>query len=188
MPHIHRGAGEHDLTVTAYIVRLDDDEPRILLHMHKKLGILLPVGGHVELNETPWQAIAHEIKEECGYGITQLQVLQPKLRIKQLTGVVLHPQPISINTHDIPSDHFHTDLRYGFITDEDPSFTVDTDESIDLRWLTSRELDELQNDEIFPNTREVYRFVLDEALSNWERLPAIDFQLDFPEDYLKYPE
>lgn len=64
MSHIHSGNNQHDLTVTAYIVRIDTPEPQALLHLHKKLGVLLPVGGHVELSETPWQAIAHELEEE----------------------------------------------------------------------------------------------------------------------------
>ena len=36
MSHIHTKPGEHECTVGAYIVRLDGDEPRALLHLHKK--------------------------------------------------------------------------------------------------------------------------------------------------------
>jgi len=64
MAHIHTAPNQHDHTVTAYIIRIDKDEPRALLHMHKKLNVLLPVGGHIELDETPWAAMAHELEEE----------------------------------------------------------------------------------------------------------------------------
>lgn len=82
MAHIHTNPGEHDLTASAFIVRDDFEEPRLLLHMHKKLHILLQPGGHVELNENPWQAIEHELREETGYTFDELEVLQPKDRLR----------------------------------------------------------------------------------------------------------
>lgn len=60
MAHIHTQAGQHDHTVTLYIIRIDTTEPKAWLHKHKKMKVLLPVGGHIELSETPWQAAAHE--------------------------------------------------------------------------------------------------------------------------------
>jgi len=53
MSHIHTNPGEHDQTVSAFIIRTDTAEPELLLHVHKKLGVLLQPGGHIELNETP---------------------------------------------------------------------------------------------------------------------------------------
>jgi ADP-ribose pyrophosphatase YjhB (NUDIX family) len=183
MPHIHTTAGQHDLTVTAFIVRTDFLEPRVLLHTHRKLHTLLPVGGHVELLETPWQAMAHELTEESGYRLSQLKILQPKSRIKQLTKVVLHPYPLSMNTHDITPDHFHTDIQYGFVAEGDPDGEIKAGESADLQWLTRRELDELSEAEIFANVRETYRFLFDEVLKHWEHVSAGDFLLDLPGEY-----
>lgn len=65
MSHIHPGHGQHDICVSAYIVLLGD-ESKMLLHKHRKLGTLLQFGGHVELDETPWQAVLREIMEESG--------------------------------------------------------------------------------------------------------------------------
>lgn len=76
MAHIHTGLGQHDLTVSAFIVRGAPDGPRLLLHRHKKLALVLQPGGHVELAENPWAAIIREIAEETGYSATQLVVLQ----------------------------------------------------------------------------------------------------------------
>ena len=64
MPHIHTKPGQHDHTVSAFIVRLDGKQPRILLHRHKKSGVYMQFGGHIELHENPWQAISHELLEE----------------------------------------------------------------------------------------------------------------------------
>ena len=58
MAHIHNEPGQHDLTVSAFIINVSDKEnPKILLCRHKKLGKLLQPGGHVELDENPWQAV-----------------------------------------------------------------------------------------------------------------------------------
>jgi 8-oxo-dGTP diphosphatase len=66
MAHIHTKPGQHDFTASAFIIRIDTPKPKVLLHMHKKLGVLLQPGGHIELNENPWQAVHHEIEEETG--------------------------------------------------------------------------------------------------------------------------
>lgn len=36
MGHIHNNPSEHDYTVGAYVVRLDQNQPKVLLHLHKK--------------------------------------------------------------------------------------------------------------------------------------------------------
>lgn len=70
MPHIHTEPGQHDLTVSAYIVRMDLPEPAIILHKHRKLNKWLQFGGHVEPHENPWQAVQREIREESGYELS----------------------------------------------------------------------------------------------------------------------
>ncbi len=172
MPHIHTGAGQHDHTVTAYIVRTDTAEPMALMHMHKKLKKLLPVGGHVELNENPWQAMEHELQEESGYTLADLNILQTTSRIARLKEVTLHPYPISMNTHAITDDHFHSDTEYAFVASADPTTPINEGESEDLRWLTQAELNQLDDSLAYPSTKEVYNFIFDEALKHWEQIPA----------------
>jgi 8-oxo-dGTP diphosphatase len=175
MPHIHTDPGQHDHTVTAYIVRTDTPEPRVLLHMHRKLNILLPVGGHIELHETPWQAMTHELLEESGYHIDDVEILQPSERITSLSQVSLHPYPLVMNTHDIPGDHFHSDTAYGFVVTGDPSRTAEEGESLDLRWLSLKEIQDLKRPDIFDNTKEVAAFLITTALPNWDQMPAGHF-------------
>src|SRR3712207_4516473 len=100
MPHIHTQPGEHDFTASGFIIRTDLEEPKIILHMHKKLGVYLQFGGHVETREDPWQAVTHELREESGYDMDQLKVLQPRDSIKRLSGIKLHPTPFYLNTHN----------------------------------------------------------------------------------------
>jgi len=169
MPHIHTESGQHDHTVTAYIVRLDREQPLALLHMHKKLKKLLPVGGHIELDETPWEAVLHEIKEESGYDISSLELLQPSERMRFLSDAVIHPYPLVLNTHNITEDHFHSDIAYGFTATAEPSKSVSAGESLDLRWYTQSELSVLGEDIIFGNTKEIYDFVFNIALEKWPK-------------------
>jgi len=180
MAHIHTEKGQHDLTVTAYIIRTDTPEPKALLHMHRKHNILLPVGGHVELNETPWQAVSHELAEESGYEFSQLRILQPPLRIKKISKVIQHPYPLSMNTHEVSVEHNHTDIEYGFVTTEDPKLAIGGTESADLRWVTKAELLALGPDMIFDNTKEIYKFMFDVALAHWESVAVTDFLFEYP--------
>lgn len=175
MSHIHTGENQYDFTTTLYVVRLTKDVPLALLHFHRKQHILLPVGGHVEVNETPWKAVAHELREESGYDLMQMSVLQPSPRIKQLTGVILHPSPLSMNSHNITNDHFHTDLSYAFTTEELPKYSIGDNESDDLRWVTLDEIHSLKSNEIYDNIREVYTFIITTALHEWDRIPAAHF-------------
>ena len=177
MPHIHTEPGQHDLTVSAFIVRTDTPEPAIMLHEHKKLGRFMQFGGHVELHETPWQAIIHELREESGYDLSQLDILQPRLRMKSMKGAVMHPVPIACNTHLFKQgmDHFHTDIEYAFIAKKAPLHAVLQGESDHIRLFTEKDLETMDNSQTFENIREIALFVLREILIDWERVPATEF-------------
>jgi 8-oxo-dGTP pyrophosphatase MutT (NUDIX family) len=97
-------------------------------------------GGHVELNETPWGSIAHEVPEETGYRLDQLSLLQPKVSLRALTGAIMHPQPLCENTHSYPGGHFHTDRAYVFITNSAPADAVDEGESSQIGYFEQHEL------------------------------------------------
>lgn len=178
MAHIHTNPGEHDHTASAFIVRTDMTEPRLLLHKHKKLGVLLQPGGHVELNETPWQAIRHEIIEETGYHLSQLKILQPKVRIEKLSDAILHPVSVCTNTHNFDPEgkHKHTDEGYAFVANGAPRGTPEEGESVDMQWVSLSELENLSKDEIYANVREVGEFVLDVVFKDWEAVDLSVFQ------------
>lgn len=170
MPHIHTKPGEHDHTASGYIIRLDGDEPRILMHNHKKLHKYIQFGGHIETHETPWQAVCHELSEESGYEMSQLQILQPKQRIHDLVSAKLHPMPIYQNTHNFNETHFHTDIAYAFVTSEEPAHGIARDESDDIKLLTRRQLVDLPADQTFESVRIPALFVFDVCIPDWERV------------------
>lgn len=172
MPHIHTKPGQHDLTVSMYIIRTDFDQPKAMLHLHKKYKVWMQFGGHVELYESPWQAVEHELLEEAGYELSQLKLLQPPNRIKEITGAQLHPQPIDVNTHLAGDRHYHIALDYAFITDEEPLHAIGEHESDQIRLMTLEELLALGEKDIFPGNRDTYTYVFNECLPNWERVAA----------------
>lgn len=173
MSHIHTKVGQYDQTVSAYIVRLDGDEPKLMLHLHKLLGKLLQFGGHIELNETPWNAMIHELREEVGYDIRQLQILQPQVRITNLTAGILHPYPVIQTSHSFSEIHNHTDTGYAFVTKEAPKYDIGEGESKDIRLFTAEEIAKLRDDQIPVNVRETCLFVLDVCLKEWEKVPTV---------------
>ncbi|MFF1574612.1 NUDIX hydrolase [Leifsonia sp. NPDC058292] len=171
MPHLHTRDGEHDLTASAFIVSTSTGEPRILVHRHKKLGVLLQPGGHVELDEDPWTAVLREIREESGFAPEELEVLQPAERLTALSGAVVHPQPACIDTHPVGDlDHKHIDLVYAFVARLEPAGEPAAGESPDLLWMTVPEL--RASTATYANVVEIAEFVVDVCLPNWDRVGA----------------
>lgn len=171
MPHIHTEPGQHDLTTTAFIIRVDGDEPKGLLHRHKKLNLLLPVGGHVELSETPWAASLHEIEEESGYDISQLRIMQPKQRIMRMDEVKIHPVPLFLQTHEFKKNdgHSHTDIGFFYVAEESPKNLPAEGESAELVWLTNREI-QARSAEMPADIAQIYDFCFETALPAWEHV------------------
>lgn len=176
MGHIHAKPGQHDHTASAYIVRLDGSEPRVVLHRHKIEKIYLHFGGHIELDENPWQTIIHELREEAGYDIAQLKVLQPKLRMKKVANTVVHPIPFCYNTHRVrkAKNHYHTDSVFAFTAEGSPHHPIAELESNDIKLFTRQQIVDMPEGEIFPMARAMALFLLDEILPNWEQIPALD--------------
>jgi ADP-ribose pyrophosphatase YjhB (NUDIX family) len=91
-----------DFTATTFVVH----EDRTLLLHHRKLGMWLPPGGHIDPHELPDQAALREVREESG------------LEVDLLTGgymlghVRVLPQPYCVLLEDISPGHQHIDLIY----------------------------------------------------------------------------
>lgn len=161
MAHIHTEPNQHDMTVSAYIVLRGQGEDKLLVHMHRKFGKLLQIGGHIELNETPWQTVAHELIEECGYNVSELKVLQPAPNIPAIDGAVVHPVPFLMNTHMIGADHYHSDLCFAFVANDLPKAKPADGESDDLRWVTIDELKAFaQAGEAVQDSTDIYEHIL----------------------------
>lgn len=172
MSHIHTKPGEHDHTVSMFIIRTDNGEPKIMFHAHKRYGVYMQFGGHIELDENPWQTIARELKEEAGYDLSQLKILQPKGTLKNLTGVVTHPLPIAFTTHMAGTNHEHDDTAFAFITDQKPKYRPADGETDDYKLFSKKELKELPAEQTYENGREIVLYILDHVLKEWEQISA----------------
>lgn len=164
MPHIHTEFGQHDHTTSAYIVRASElGEVELLLHLHKKINKLMQPGGHVELHENPWEAISHEIPEETGFDMEQLQLFQPRIKLlNNLSSAVVHPYPLLHNTHETPvTGHKHTDISYLFFADEEPNDFPAEGESTVFHWVTRSQLQSLTADQVTRTAKIVGDYVLD---------------------------
>lgn len=98
-----------------------DGADRVVLHRHKRLGIWLQPGGHLDPREGPAAAAMRETAEETGL-VTQHPDGVPRL---------LH-----VDVHPGPRGHLHLDLRYLLVAD-DVGFAPAAGESPDVAWFTA---------------------------------------------------
>ncbi len=97
-----REHGRH-FTVAVFVVR----DGKVLLHWHRKLGMWLPPGGHIERDELPDKAAVREVLEETGVEVE----LVGERREDVEDPVQLH-RPAGVQLEDIGPGHQHIDLIY----------------------------------------------------------------------------
>ena len=135
-------------TSTTYL--LDKNSSETLLHWHKKLKTWLPPGGHIEKNETPWEAAKREIFEETG--IINPEVIQNgKSRgpIDQRAEFLVMPHYLLSEL--IEPGHYHLDWIFFAYVDK-PTFD-ETLRNEQFKWFTKEEL-ETEMD-IFKNVKKL---------------------------------
>ncbi len=92
-----------DLAVSVFVVWRD----RVLLHRHRKLGIWLPPGGHVEPGELPDDAATREVLEEAGIAV---ELIGPPPIVAPGPRQLVRPRGVQLEA--IGADHEHVDLVY----------------------------------------------------------------------------
>ncbi|MFN8439219.1 MAG: NUDIX domain-containing protein [Caldilineaceae bacterium] len=107
---------------------------RVLLHLHKKFGTLLPVGGHVDRDELPEEAALREVKEETGLSV-QLYNPDPTL----FPDVRLLIRPVHMLLININPYHQHIDFIY-YATTRTEQVEPQLGESNQLHWYTREEI------------------------------------------------
>jgi 8-oxo-dGTP pyrophosphatase MutT (NUDIX family) len=90
----------------------------VLLHRHKRLGVWMQPGGHVDPGEPPWDAAVRETAEETG-----LAAAHP----------AGGPRLVHVDVHPAPRGHTHLDLRYLLRADGEPD--PPPGESQTVRWF-----------------------------------------------------
>lgn len=127
MPHIHE---LFDFTISVFIVH----ENTVLLVHHPRYDKWLPMGGHIELNEDPEQALYREIAEETGLQVTLLST-KPSV---ESPGTKFLPTPNYLDVHEANAPHQHISLTYFARASNDNARL--SDEHTELKWFTQDEL------------------------------------------------
>lgn len=94
--------GRH-FTVAVFVVQ----DGKVLLHLHRKLGMWLPPGGHIEPGELPDDAAVREVFEETG-----LRVDLVGERRGDVDDPVQLRRPAGVQLENIGPGHQHIDLIY----------------------------------------------------------------------------
>src|SRR3989344_3624969 len=129
MPHIHDLI---DFTVNVFITY----QNKVLLIFHKKHNMWLQIGGHIELNEDPDEALFREVKEECGL---EIEIIGARPNFES-PGVKSLYAPAFVNIHDINETHKHTALVY-FAKATSDKVILSEREHNDIRWFSKEDLD-----------------------------------------------
>jgi 8-oxo-dGTP pyrophosphatase MutT (NUDIX family) len=118
--------------LTATTAVLSADGERVLLTLHPKAGMWLPMGGHCERQDASVrQAALREAVEESG-----------------IAGLRLLPGPLALDRHRVwchPPHSWHLDLEYGAVAPPGAEFVI-SDESLELRWFPVAEIPELSDE------------------------------------------
>ena len=147
---------EKHFTASALII---NKEGKVLLVNHKKLGVWLYPGGHVEPNETPDETVIREVEEETGLDVEIISDKDENLANSESNVFVLH-QPYAILCEEIKTDlkHYHVDLVYRCkIISENSNKIIRNSKTEEADFFG---LDDLNQINLFPNFRKLLGKVL----------------------------
>lgn len=126
---------------------------RVLLHRHKKLGMWLPVGGHIDRDELPHEAALREVTEETGLTV-ELYNPDPPIDFGDAHQLM---RPMHILLENINQFHQHIDFIY-YATAHSDDFTPEDGDNEAMKWFTHEELD------VFPEAPIGVKKIAHEAL------------------------
>lgn len=123
---------------TTYIFNKDGD--KCLLIRHKKLPFYLPPGGHIDENEDYLESSQREVAEELGFVKDSLSYPD---YLQEMDGVCLQPWAVQKYTI-VPEEHYHYDLVFGAIVNEDTPIKPGEGESQDVQWFNVADIDSIE--------------------------------------------
>lgn len=106
------------VTASAIVV---DGAGRVVLHRHRRLGLWLQPGGHVDPDEEPERGALREVAEETGLRCT------------------LHdgsPVPLHVDVHEGGRGHLHLDVRYLLFAPPEAALRPSPGESEAVEWMS----------------------------------------------------
>ncbi len=121
-----------DLVVAGYIFREDG----LLLVHHRKLNLWLPVGGHIEEDEIPDDALIREAKEEVRLDIEILNQSSISLEGNVKRNLAT---PFYVNVHSV-GDHNHCCFFYVCKDKGTSTLSINYDELRGYGWFSREDL------------------------------------------------
>lgn len=115
-----------NIHLVSYFIVIDPCTNEFLLVDHKKAGLWLPAGGHVELNEHPKETVRREVKEELGI---EAHFLFEEPLFLSLTNTVGNVAP-------------HTDVSLWYMLKgcKKNELQFDVNEFHQIRWFTRQDI------------------------------------------------
>jgi 8-oxo-dGTP pyrophosphatase MutT (NUDIX family) len=114
--------------LVSYFVVHDPGTGRLLLCAHRKAGLWLPTGGHVEPDEDPWDTVVRECREE--------------LRIDAVRSAVSGDRPFFLTATRTREQGRHVDVSLWYVLRgrEGDITSFDEEEFTAVRWLSPDEV------------------------------------------------
>ncbi|WP_255949728.1 NUDIX hydrolase [Streptomyces odontomachi] len=112
--------------LVCYFVVLDETRGELLLVAHRKAGLWLPTGGHVEPGEDPWGTVGRECREE--------------LAVDAVPSAVSGARPFFLTITRTRGQHRHTDVSLWYVVRSSAcDITAFDEEEFDaIRWMSLR--------------------------------------------------
>ena len=110
--------------LVSYFVVLDEKRGKLLLVAHRKAGLWLPSGGHVEPMEDPWDTVVRECREE--------------LFIEAVPSAVAGREPLFLTITQTRGQGRHTDVSLWYVLEAEVGSVVTFDEGefSAIKWLS----------------------------------------------------
>ncbi len=116
---------------------------KLLVIHHKKLNTWLHPGGHVKENESFFEALTREIKEEVGLDI---QVIgNNTFKTKKYEYMIAEPVPFRVGVSDNKRA-----IRLDYVAKANTDkITLQEDEILDYKWINEKEINDLNTFPLF---------------------------------------
>jgi 8-oxo-dGTP pyrophosphatase MutT (NUDIX family) len=113
-----------DVHLVSYFVVLDENHGELLLVAHRKAGLWLPSGGHVEPREDPWETVVRECREE--------------LCTEAVPSTVAGKEPFFVTVTQTRGQGRHTDVSLWYVLQSDVGgiTSFDEEEFEAIKWLS----------------------------------------------------